>query len=174
MSLFTHEQLYNENNILRKKSLFWELSYSEPEHCIMTLKPEDFKGYKSLYKLFMSLTEDDPTEYTFALTVFGSWRTWQKLQTQPKFAVHLKEWREEVQLRIKSKAIVAIAKEAPQNYQAAKYLLENNMLTKDGFNSYHTNEKPQKTSKATKSKALDSIEEEEARVLQLHNDNNRG
>ena len=58
--------------VVRTKSLFYELSYTDPTHVIFTLKDDDVehngKTYISIANLYRSLVPQDPTEYTFAMT----------------------------------------------------------------------------------------------------------
>jgi hypothetical protein len=64
--MFSEKQLRTSQGKLRTKSLFWELSYFEPEHVIFTLREEDLvkndKTYVSLRKLYLSYCCSDPTD----------------------------------------------------------------------------------------------------------------
>jgi hypothetical protein len=134
--MFSEKQLRTSQGKLRTKSLFWELSYFEPEHVIFTLREEDLvkndKTYVSLRKLYLSYCCSDPTEYTFAWTVFGSWETWQQLARSNYIKENVGAWRREVEVKIKSEAISSIAKEmrtgGRSSFGAAKLLLERGWL----------------------------------------------
>lgn len=137
--MFTLDQLKNSAGVVRTKSLFFELSYSDPVHVIMTLKDQDLevngKFLPSLSRLYMALVPNDPTEYTFATTVFGSWEIWDRIRKAPQLVSHVKRWRNEAEVKIKSEAIKAIAEEmhskGRSSFSAAKLLLDKGWLDKD-------------------------------------------
>lgn len=134
--LFTEEQLRTPQGKLRTKSLFWELSYFEPQNVIFTLREDDLekngKTYTSIRKLYLSYCVTDPTEYTFAWAVFGSWDTWQQLSRSNYIKKEVDVWRREVEVKIKSEAIRSIANEmrdgGRSSFGAAKLLLERGWL----------------------------------------------
>lgn len=134
--LFNETQLRTSQGKLRTRSLFWELSYFEPEHVIFTLRENDLekngKTYTSLRKLYLSYCVSDPTEYTFAWAVFGSWDTWQQLSRSNYVKKDIESWRKEVEVKIKSEAIRSIASEmrdgGRSSFGAAKLLLERGWL----------------------------------------------
>jgi len=137
--MFSVEQLRNPSGKLRTKALFYELSYDDTSFAILTLKPQDIeahgKYYVSLHKLYIAMVPNDPTEYEFAQTVFGSWETWQQMQKSPLLRGYFEKWRKEATVKIKSHAIQAIAMEMKEggrsSFSAAKLLLEKGWLDKD-------------------------------------------
>lgn len=137
--LFGPEYTKTIKGVVRTKSLFYELSYTDPEHVIFTTKEEDIerngKTYISLSKLFCSLVPQDPTEYTFAMTVFGSWHVWEVIREAPQVSLHYKRWKREAEIKVKSEAIKAIAEEARSggrsSFTAAKLLLERGWIDKE-------------------------------------------
>ena len=137
--LFDLSKTKTENGVVRTKSLFYELSYDNTEHVLFTLKNDDLdhngRTYTSLSKLYRSLAAQDPTEYTFALTVFGDWDVWDKIRNAPQLRPYVTKWRKEVEIKIKSQAIKIIAEEAQSggrsSFSAAKLLLERGWLDKD-------------------------------------------
>ena len=137
--MFTFEQLKTTNGITRTKSLFYELSYHDPEYAIFTTKEQDIEvnGRKmvSLQQLYVAMVPNDPTEYEFAQTVFGSWEVWEKIKKAPQIAPFVKRWQNEVEIKVKSQAIQAIAMEMKEggrsSFSAAKLLLEKGWLDKD-------------------------------------------
>lgn len=134
--MFTERQIRTPQGKLRTKSLFWELSYFEPDNVIFTLREDDIvrdgKTYVSLRKLYLSYCVTDPTEYTFAWSVFGSWDTWQQLSRSNYLKKEIEAWRKEVEVKIKSEAIRSIAEEmrtgGRSSFGAAKLLLERGWL----------------------------------------------
>lgn len=91
-------------------------------------------GYPSLYKLYMA--EKDPTEYRFATKHLESWSHWEELCAAAWFKPYVTRWRHELELYIKSLALVNIFEEAdhPEGknfFLANKYLLEKGWVEKD-------------------------------------------
>jgi len=137
--MFTFDQLKTANGITRTKSLFYELSYHDPEFAIFTTKEHDLevngRMMVSLQQIYVAMVPNDPTEYEFAQTVFGSWEVWDKIQRAPQIAPFVKKWRNEVEIKVKSQAIQAIATEMKEggrsSFSAAKLLLEKGWLDKD-------------------------------------------
>jgi hypothetical protein len=137
--LFSSELTRNPNNVVRTKSLFLELCYLNPEFAIFTTKEEDHhhngKVYVSLSKLYLSIVPSDPTEYDFSQVVFGSWHTWDVIRSSPQIKPFYNRWRKEVEVKIKSKAIQAIAQEMAEggrsSFSAAKLLLDRGWIEKD-------------------------------------------
>lgn len=68
-----------------------------------TLKEDDYKDYKSLRKIYLEY--EDPTEYSFAIEVFGSWDHWQRLLNTEWFIPHIEDWRLELETKMESKGI---------------------------------------------------------------------
>lgn len=137
--MFSYDQLKGTNGKARTKSLFYELSYDDPSLSIFTLKERDIQAhgmsFLSLQKLYVSLVPHDPTEYEFAQAIFGSWEIWQNISKAPVIKVHVARWRREVEVKVKSEAIKAIAEEMKSNgrssFSAAKLLLDKGWLDKD-------------------------------------------
>ena len=87
---------------------------------IFNLKEDDYKGTYSLKKIYLSF--NDPTEYSFAIAVFGNWKYWKRLQSSSFLQLHLEEWREEMEIKLRSKGIdiqVGIAGDDLHKSQAA-------------------------------------------------------
>lgn len=109
------------------QSIFLEIGYTE--YAVYTLKEFDYmyKGqhYPSLKKLF--LQEEDPTEYDFATKHLLGWNHWKRLCENKQIARHVTEWREELELKIRSNAIremQALCGSENGNYSAAKFLAD--------------------------------------------------
>lgn len=137
--LFGPEYTKTVKGVIRTKSLFYELSYADPTHVIFSLKDEDVehngRTYVSIAKLYRSLVPQDPTEYTFAMVVFGNWHVWEVIREAPQLKPYITRWRREAEVKIKSEAIAAIATEMKEggrsSFTAAKLLLERGWLEKD-------------------------------------------
>jgi len=119
------------------KALFWEERHPDytPE---FTTKSEDMVKdgvtYISMKKLYLDY--EDPTEYSFAIDVLGSWDHWQFLCASYTIGKHIQKWRDELEIKIKSKAIKAMIKSATQEGSkgttAAKYIAEKGWEKKAG------------------------------------------
>ncbi len=139
MALFEREAFINSVGHTRIKSLFLELSYDNNKFQLFTLKDKDIvtsvgKPLLSIKKLYLDHVSNDPTEYTFAMAVFGTWDIWDTIRTNPSLRRYYSKWREEVDVRIKSEAIRSIAEEMREggrsSFTAAKLLLERGWIEK--------------------------------------------
>lgn len=109
------------------QSLFLEVGYSE--YAVYTLKEYDhtYNGvvYPSLKALF--LKEEDPTEYEFASRYLLGWQHWKRLNDNKVLAKHFEEWREELELKIRSQAVkdmMSLCASESGNFSAAKFLAD--------------------------------------------------
>lgn len=109
------------------QSLFLEIGYSE--YAVYTLKEYDheYKGkvYPSLKALY--LKEEDPTEYVFASKYLLGWQHWKRLCENKQIAKHIEEWREELELKIRSRAVqdmMNLCASENGNFSAAKFLAD--------------------------------------------------
>lgn len=109
------------------QSLFLEIGYSE--YAVYTLKEYDYpykgKLYPSLKRLF--LKEEDPTEWSFAEKHLLGWQHWKRLCDNKILAKHFEEWREELELKVRSQAVrdmMNLCASESGNFSAAKYLAD--------------------------------------------------
>lgn len=107
------------------QSLFLELGYNDK--AVFTLKEDHYlykdKVYPSLRKLFIE--SEDPTEYQFATTYLLGWSHWRRMCENKVLSRHIAEWREEMELRLRSKGIKKAIEEAEKgNFNSAKWLAE--------------------------------------------------
>ena len=121
------------------------------------------------------LEMEDPTEYKPALKLVGSWREWERIKRDwPTFRSHIKDWVEELDVKLKSKAVEQINKLAfeSDNYQANKWLAE------EGYNKRQGAGRPSKAEKERAAKELATsaaeTKEDKARILKLVNGYNTG
>jgi hypothetical protein len=113
------------------QSLFLEIGYTD--EAIYTLKEVDYtyngKLYPSLKKLFLEAS--DPTEYTFATQHLLGWRHWQRICANKLLLKHIEEWREELEVKLRSEAVrQAIAHAASGTFQAAKWVADRGWATR--------------------------------------------
>ena len=107
-------------------ALFFETK-TEGFDPVFSLKDYDNNGCKSMKLLYLKV--GDPTEYAFAMQVLGSWQHWQKLCRVKQFNKIFNEWREELEIKLRSEGLSAIRATANDDsskgqLQAAKYLAD--------------------------------------------------
>lgn len=107
------------------QALFYE--YGNNQYTKYTLKRRDYKGYPSLYRLYMEM--GDPTEYTFATKYLYDWKHWNLLCDTSWFKPHIDEWREELEIKHQAQALhnlkLMSQDKADKNYyQANKFLID--------------------------------------------------
>lgn len=110
------------------QALFLEVNYDE-KYAVYTLKDVDFNYngtlYPSLKRLFIDMA--DPTEYAFATKYLLGWQHWKRICDNKMLARHIAEWREELELKLRSIAIrdlQDLCSSENGNFQAAKFLAD--------------------------------------------------
>lgn len=93
---------------------------------MFTLKASDPTGLPSLRTAY--ILDEDPTGYTTAMNLLGSWEHWQKIFSTKRFSEELSKWQEELDVRLRSKAIQALKdtalQEGAKGTAAARYLAD--------------------------------------------------
>lgn len=118
--------LKSSNGIPLTQSLFLEIGYTD--YAVYTLKDEDYeykgKVYPSLKKLFIEM--EDVGEYLFACKYLLGWDHWQRLCSNKQVAEHIEKWRYELELKLRSKAIMEIKNKSKfeKGINASKWLAE--------------------------------------------------
>lgn len=107
------------------QQLFLELGYTD--YAVYTLKDKDhnYKGkvYPSLKRLYLECS--DPTEYEFATTHLVGWKHWQQMTNNKIIRKHIDEWREELEVKLRSEGVRnAIQHAQSGTFQAAKWLAD--------------------------------------------------
>ena len=135
MEIINLDKMRASNGIKLTRALFVETNTTpDASHVLYTLRDDDHpKGYKSIYKAYLEM--EDLSEYEFATTFFGTMRHWRYLCDQDWFKPYVKEMREDLQRKLKSRALAKIRGEAsdPDNknyFQANKYLADKGYLDK--------------------------------------------
>lgn len=110
------------------RGLFYELSdYKVGEFVQFTLSDEDItkKGKKLISLRSLYIEAGDPTEYLFAILHLGGWSHWKKMLGCKDIATAVEDWREELEIKIRSEAIVQMADNAlAGQFQASKYFAD--------------------------------------------------
>lgn len=94
---------------------------------IFTLKDDDTSSCVSLKRLYLDM--EDVTEHNFARYCLGSWEHWEAICNSWILKPHIEQWRELLELRLRSKYLQLIKEQAessdgPNALNATKYLLE--------------------------------------------------
>jgi len=105
------------------KALFFEYN-PDKSVVVYTLKDRDHEGFPSLYRLYMEA--EDVTEWEFANQYLDGWEHWQMLCECNWFKPYVERWRQELELKLRARALARIMKEAATTsknaYNANKYL----------------------------------------------------
>lgn len=107
------------------QSLFLEIGYTD--QAVYTLKDQDHEHngnyYPSLKRLYLECA--DPTEYEFATTYLLGWKHWLRLCENKMVRKHIDEWREELEVKLRSRGVKNVLESAKSgNYQAARWLAD--------------------------------------------------
>ena len=127
MALFEHSVFTNNSNTVRTIALFAETSKTPDFTPVMCLSDVPKEGYLHLKPIFLQFCVEDPTEYDFAIHVFGSWHIWERVCEANSVKYYVDRWRAECDIARKRTAFKAIIKEARQGKTptaAARYLIE--------------------------------------------------
>lgn len=166
MPLLPKEKTRNSSGKLITYSLFAD--YGINEYNFFTLSREDKEGLVSFPKLYLQYCIEDPTEYTFAMEVFGNWSYWETLLQGSEVRKEVEILRKERDMAIKSKAVTSLIKEVEENgksaFSAAKLLLDRGYIDKDVLASKVKNSKEADEKTKAEVKDLATIKER----LQLH------
>jgi len=116
------ENFYDDRRLLRTNSLIREGNSvaSDKYPAMFTMADTNRDGYVSLYREY--LADSDPTGYTTALRVFGSWKLWKKLRASATFQSYFDAWDEELEVKVRAEAVQNMR--SITNPAAAKWLAE--------------------------------------------------
>jgi len=149
----------------RTKSLFVE-TVSQSGYLVEPMY--SLKGKKGFIDLHdMYLEASDPTEYKFAMLAFDSWKHFMHLASLKWFKLYLDDWREELEIKLRSSAIVSIMDSAvndgSKGTSAAKWIADRGWDKKRGRPSKEEVERELKVS----ARITDDVSED-AKRLGLH------
>jgi len=162
MAMLTRSQIYTSVNNPITSGLFCEgnirgSSKVEPVFSAYGGNP----NYVNLQALYVKFCKDDPSEYTFAMTVFGEWKYWSNMKSMEFFKPILAHYVEEAEVARKSEAFGAVIQEIKEEgkskFQAAKFLIDEPWKDKK-------DPKVKKDSKKTTTKAADLYTEDFERM----------
>lgn len=108
------------------KGLFFETSESENVTPLYTLADEEKRGLPSAKQIYIEAA--DPSEYKAAMALLGSWQHWERLISCDWFQPYLEEWRAELELKLRSRALESIVNQSQavgkDAMAAARYIVE--------------------------------------------------
>lgn len=110
------DQMKDEMGRFRTTSLFFEncAPGREKYPAVYTLTDQEGKhGLHSAKKIYMEA--EDPTEYQAAMDLVGNWKHWQRLCATKWFKAVVNEWREELEIKLRSKAVKQVIKLAKED-----------------------------------------------------------
>lgn len=123
--MYPREKFVDGQGRFLTQSLFLEMGYQDA--AVYSLKDYDHehggKKYPSIKKRYLEL--EDTTEYEFANTYFAGWKHWQKLCENNIIRREIDQWRLELELKLRARAVkqmVALAETG--SYQASKWLAD--------------------------------------------------
>lgn len=160
-----YTQLRNSYNQMKTQALFLEYNYhrESTDPAPFTLQPTDYKGKTSLKRLYLDCS--DPTEYEFAIRVFGDWPHWQRLAGAPFFRPHIEQWRDELEIKLRSEAIRTVKNASDKaDITSAKWLAEKRWERTGGKRGRPSNEEVQREKKRLASIGAE-IEEDAGRIF---------
>ena len=128
---------------------------------LWTLKPHAYKGYPPLKDIYFSYEHIPGFEYDFAVETFGSWDHWCKLTDSSGVRATFKEWRSELEIRNKARAMRSIIRTSTESTAAgttaAKYLSEKGYASKRGRPSNEDVERERKVQASVNQELEDDL-----------------
>lgn len=120
------------------KTLFFETNFDDKPSVVYTLKDRDHEVdgvvYPSLYRLYMEMS--DPLEYRFANTYLDGYEHWQMLCECSWFKPYVHRWRNELELKKRSEALVRLEADAISGSRSSavsnRYLVDGKWREKNG------------------------------------------
>lgn len=125
------------------QALFYEQTGVDKSTVVYTLKDQDHLGFPSLYRLYMEMS--DPLEWRFATTHLDGWEHWTILCECSWFKPYVERWRKELELKIRSEALVRIMADSTGDTKSAQ--MNNRILLERGWvvDATGTKGRPSKT-----------------------------
>ena len=113
------------------QSLFLEIGYSKSAAYTLKEVDHEYEGrtYPSIKRLYLEM--EDPTEYEFATKYFLNWKHWERICANVAIFQHVREWREELDFKLKASATKKMSELAKADkYQAVKWLADKGWAVK--------------------------------------------
>ena len=153
----------------RTMSLFKEtLPHGSPFEPVYTLGEKSVKGLPSAKEIYMQCS--DPTEYKPAMKIVGNWQVWQRIVESEWMAPYIEEWREELEIKLRSEYLQKIADTAEsgnetQAFKAMQFMYKESIgdSSKPGTKKRG---RPTKAEVARERKVQAQVEEEAQETLE--------
>lgn len=159
--------LRDVNGRYRTQSLFLETHTGSNDAPVYTLRHHEHNGLPSARQVYLEAA--DPTEFRAAIALLGSWEHWQRLTRTGWFQTYLGDWREELEVRLRSEGVREVRRIAgaggQQSLMAARWLAERGWTpTKRGRPSNAEKEAERKKQARIDEEVGDDLE----RIQQVH------
>ena len=150
-----------ENGQFKTAALVYEAPSNDKSDCVFTLKDQDYINQDGVYlfslqRLYLAIS--DPTEYEFALEVFGSWRAWQDLKECKWMKTHVTQWVELLEIKMRSEALVGLQRTARGQSNSA--ITAQKFLAEKGWDKSSKRGRPTKEELERTKRIAAGIEEE--------------
>lgn len=151
------------------KALFFETNGSADKSTVLyTLKDEPHEGYPSLYQAYMEM--EDPTEWRFANEYLASYQHWKALCECKWFLPYLERWRDELDLKLKGRALLEIQAcasdpDRKNSYNANRFLVEGGWKDKT---SPRGRGRPRKEEKEAVKASASRLQEDLERITKIN------
>lgn len=158
MALIPQDKLITKSGQRRTRALFKETCMPSDEPVASLGRTTG--GLLCIRDLFVEYVAPDPTEYDFAMHVFGDYAHWKLIAGTPWMKDYLDEWRETADVKRKRDAFQSVLEEAQggkSKFSAAKFLIEEPWKDK-------RNKETRSRSKRTSEKASEEYKEDVARL----------
>lgn len=144
------------------QGLFYEMVNADKATVVYTLKDQDHLGFASLYRLYMETA--DPLEYRFALKHLDGWEHWTMLCDCSWFKPYVERWRKELELKIRSEALVRVIDDAKSGSRSSA--ASNRLVLEKGWavtaDEKNTKGRPSKTDIKAEARRIATVQQEQA------------
>lgn len=117
--------------------------------------------YPSLRRLYLETA--DPTEYEFATKYLWGWEHWQRILGNKLLLKEVERWREELEVKLRSRGVKAALSLTEGSFNAAKWAADGGWNIKRGRPSKAEMERARKM----REKALEEVKEDASRIIHL-------
>lgn len=125
------------SNARKTRALFYDVlrdifnkEYDISEAMYALTDDKEIEGYPSLHRLYLEM--EDPTEYDFANKYFENYEHWVMVLESPHVGNLINDWRRELDLRLRAKALNNI-KEIAANEMDKNHWLANKLLVSQSW-----------------------------------------
>lgn len=166
------DRMLGSNGHFKTQALFLETSYNDQSSVYYTLSPfpkttknpitgSEGTHLPSIYQLYLDL--EDVEEFLFAATYFLGMEHWRRVCEAPFFQPHLRKMREDLEKKIKSRAMQQIIAES-SNKDSKNYFSALKWLAEKGYKEKAQKGRP---SKAEVNRAAKESAEEKSELLEI-------